>query len=238
MPGICATPAEWHLRLLGRFALYRGTTEIPLGAGGRRLLSYVAVNDGSVGRECAAAALWPAVPPSRAGGNLRGVVHRTRRLIGDLVLADRSHLALHPDLTVDLWECTALAHAAAGTSLTDDHRLVTAGDLLPDQQDDWIIMARERFLLLRVRALELICRRRTRERRPAEAVAAGVAAVRLDPFRESVHRALIAAHLCDDDIAAALRLYRCFRARMSEELDLRAPSDLEAWESSLKVTRR
>ncbi|BBH68217.1 hypothetical protein ACTI_49020 [Actinoplanes sp. OR16] len=219
MPGVGVAPADWHLRVLGRFALYRGTTEITLGAGGRRLLAYVAVNDGSVGRDGAAAALWPAASSDRAGGNLRAVVHRGRRLVGDLLISDRSHLALHPRLTVDLWECTALAGSAAdGLSPAEEHRLVTAGDLLPGQQEDWILMARERFLLRRVHALELICRLRTGEDRPAEAVAAGIAAARLDPFRVSVHQALIAAHLRGGDIAAALRLYRCFRSRMSEEL--------------------
>ncbi|MEU4560110.1 BTAD domain-containing putative transcriptional regulator [Actinoplanes sp. NPDC023936] len=244
MPGKCDSRTDWHLRVLGRFALYRGATEITVGTGGRRLLAYVAVNDGSVDRAGAASALWPTAPAPRAGGNLRGVVHRTRRLIGDRLLADRSNLALHPDVTVDLWTCTALAEAITAGAIAepadaepaDDHLLVTAGDLLPDQEEDWIIMARERFLLLRVRALEHLCRRRTREHRPAEAVAAGKAAARLDPFRESVHRALMAAHLSDGDIASALRLYRCFRTRMCEELDLRAPSDLEAWEHSVITT--
>jgi DNA-binding SARP family transcriptional activator len=234
MPGKYHSRTDWHLQILGRFALYRGTTEIAVGTGGQRLLAYVAVNDGSVDRAGTAAALWPTTPMPRSCGNLRGVVHRTRRLIGDRLLTDRWHLALHPDVTVDLWTCTSLAEAvAAGAAPTDDRLLVTAGDLLPDQQEDWIIMARERFLLLRVRALERICRRRTGERRLAEAVAAGSAAARLDPFRESVHRALIAAHLSDGDIASALRLYRCFRTRMCEELDLRAPPDLEAWENSV-----
>ncbi|MEU8243922.1 BTAD domain-containing putative transcriptional regulator [Actinoplanes missouriensis] len=238
MPDKCDSQTDWHLRVLGRFALYRGTTEIAVGAGGRRLLAYVAVNDGSVDRAGAASALWPTAPAPRAGGNLRGVVHRTRRLIGDRLLVGRSNLALHPDITVDLWTCTALAETIInGAAPAGDHLLITAGDLLPDQQEDWIIMARERFLLLRVRALEHLCRRRTRERRPAEAVAAGTAAARLDPFRESTHRALMAAHLCDGDIASALRLYRCFRTRMSEELHLRAPSDLEAWEHSVITTR-
>ncbi|WP_433830941.1 AfsR/SARP family transcriptional regulator [Actinoplanes sp. CA-015351] len=238
MPDQCASPACWRLRLLGRFALHQGTTEITVGTGGRRLLAYVAVNDGTVGRAGAAAALWPAVCPERAAGNLRGVVHRIRRLVGDRLLADRSHLALHPDLCVDLWEHTRIAEiVAAGGADDGENLLVGDGDLLPDEQEDWVIMARERFLLLRVRALERLCRRRTGESRPAEAVAAGSAAARLDPFRESVHRALMAAHLSDGDVASAVRLYRCFRARMCEELDLRAPTDLEAWESSVIVAR-
>ncbi|WP_229068231.1 bacterial transcriptional activator domain-containing protein [Actinoplanes sp. DH11] len=164
-------------------------------------------------------------------------MHRTRRAVGDLLLADRFHLALNPDATVDLWTCTALAEAVAAGAARADEQTLIIGDLLPDQQEDWAIMARERFLLLRVRALEHLCRRSIREHRPAEAVAAGAAAARLDPFRESVHRALIDAHLSDGDTAAAVRLYRCFRSRMCEELHLRAPSDREAWESTVNTAR-
>lgn len=227
---------RWHLRLLGRFGLHHGDVPVPAGAASRRLLAYLAVRDGSADRAAAATALWPLARPERAVGNLRATIYRTRRLVGDGLHAGPAVLSMHPATTVDLWACTALAEdVVRGRPHRHEQALIDAGDLLPDESDDWVIMARERFLLLRVRALETVCRRRIVQNRPAEAVAAGAAAVRLDPFRESAHRALIAAHMADGDTAAALRLYRCFRSRMRDELELRAPSDLEAWASSVST---
>ncbi len=229
-----AAPPAWELRVLGSFALLRDGVEVPVGFSGQRLLAYLVTHDTRNGRAEVAAALWPDAPPRRAGGNLRTALYRIRRAAGRSLLSMRWTLTLRADLVVDLRTVTRFAeNVLSGHACPGAGRLAIVPDLLPDLRDDWALAARERFLLLRVRALETLCRRLISENDHAGAVAAGSAAVLLDPFRESAHRALIAAHVADQDVAAALRLYRDYRRRVRRELGLRPPADLEAWESAV-----
>ena len=225
---------EWDLRVLGAFTLLRDGVEVPVGLSGQRLLAYLVTQDRRNSRAEVAAALWPDAPPDRAGGNLRTALYRIRRAAGCGLLSMRWALALRADLVVDLRTVTTLAeNVLDGRPCPDAGRLTAARDLLPDLCDDWVLAARDSFALLRIRALETLCRRLTNDNDRVGAIAAGSAAVLLDPFRESAHRALMAAHLADQDAAAALRLYRDYRRRVRCELGLRPPADLEAWESTI-----
>jgi len=229
-----AAPPEWDLRVLGTFTLLRNGVEVPIGLSGQRLLAYLVTHDERSSRAEVAAALWPDAPPNRAGGNLRTALYRIRRATGCSLLSMRWILALRADLVVDLRTATTLAeNVLNGRSCPDAGRLTNVQDLLPDLGDDWALAARDRFALLRIRALETLCRRLTNDNDQVGAIAAGSAAVLLDPFRESAHRALMAAHLADQDAAAALRLYRDYRHRVRCELGLRPPADLESWESTI-----
>src|SRR5215207_2972089 len=103
--------------------------------------------------------------------------------------------------------------------------LTVSGDLLPDWYDEWIAVDRERLRQLRVHALEALCERWTAERRFGEALEAGLAAVQVEPLRESAHRALIGMHLAEGNVVEAVRQYETCKRLMARELGVR-PSRL------------
>ena len=80
-------------------------------------------------------------------------------------------------------------------------------DLLPDWNEDWVLIERERFRQARLHALEALCDRFSEAGRMMPAIQAGLAAVTADPFRESAHRALIRTHLREGNRSEALRQY-------------------------------
>ncbi|MEV7548300.1 bacterial transcriptional activator domain-containing protein [Amycolatopsis sp. NPDC089917] len=65
-----------------------------------------------------------------------------------------------------------------------------------------------------------MAKRLTTAGRYGEAVAAGLAAVRAEPLRESAHQALIDAHLAAGNRAAAQHQYLQCRRTLLEELGL------------------
>jgi len=67
-----------------------------------------------------------------------------------------------------------------------------------------VLLERERYHELRLRALKALCDRELRAGRLPQAVAAGLEAVRAEPLRDSARRALIRAHLAEGNNAEAL----------------------------------
>jgi DNA-binding SARP family transcriptional activator len=111
---------------------------------------------------------------------------------------------------------------------------VLSADLLPDWTEDWVLMERESYHQLRLRALETLCRRLSAAGRFGQAVQAGVAAVSGEPLRESARSALIEAHLAERNVAAALREYDAFRRLLHDELGLDPSEDLRALVDGLR----
>src|SRR4029450_13229953 len=83
--------------------------------------------------------------------------------------------------------------------------LTVMGELLPGWYEDWVLFERERLRQLQMHALEAIAGRLTAERGFAGGIGGGRAAVRLEPLRESATRALIAAHLAENNVVEAVR---------------------------------
>src|SRR5262249_3418614 len=93
-------------------------------------------------------------------------------------------------------------------------------ELLPDWYDDWVLLERERLRELRLHALEALALRLAALGRFAEAVEAGLAAVRSEPLRESAHRVLIRLHLAEGNRHRALCQYREYTRLMRLDLNL------------------
>src|SRR5207302_1114287 len=91
--------------------------------------------------------------------------------------------------------------------LPDPQLMIRAGVLLPGFYDDWVLDERDRLGQLRVHALEALCKHLTTRGRYGQAVAAGMAAVAAEPFRESAQVALIRAHLAEGNRADAVRQF-------------------------------
>jgi DNA-binding SARP family transcriptional activator len=218
------TEADKRLSVLGGFRLTCGGKQIALAMPCQRVLALLALHNRAVHRSFVAATLWLDVSEERAAGNLRSVLWRLRRTGHELVETTASQLRLSPALSVDLHSATVRAHRLldAATGLKDDEldESQLLGDLLPDWYDDWLLVERERFRELRLRALERLCEQLAADGRHGRAIECVLAAIQGDPLRESSHRALIKIYLTEGNQAEALHQYRLYRELLNGRLGL------------------
>lgn len=217
-----------RLGLLGGFRLVLAEQHVSVPMSAQRLVSFLALQQQPLLRSFVGGALWGDSTQHRAEGSLRSALWRLPYPHA-LVELTADHIALSPTVAVDYREGEALAHRVLDPAqdLEDVSQLndeVLAQDLLPDWSEDWVLMERERYHQLRLRALEGLCRRLSASGRFGQAVQAGLAAVAGEPLRESARLALIEAHLAEHNVAAALREYEAFRQLLDLELGL-APSE-------------
>jgi DNA-binding SARP family transcriptional activator len=224
------------LRLLGAFELAHDGAPVPLPMGARRLVAFVALHDRPVQRTYVAGSLWANASDTRAHANLRSALWRVQRTGHQVIESMGDRLRLDELVRVDFREAEILARRAVddGAALGVD-LAVLAGDLLPDWYDDWVVLERERFRQLRLRALEAICERSVQAKRFQQAVDAAQTAVASEPLRESAHRALIGIHLAEGNDGEAIRQYRLFRRLVHEQLGLEPSARMEELMRSILV---
>jgi DNA-binding SARP family transcriptional activator len=203
--------------------------EVPEGC--KRLLAFAALRRGHVERREAAGALWPVGDDNRAAGNLRSALWRLRGVGIDVLEADKWSISLSRGVQVDTtligeW-ATRLINAAPAESDLDSWRSsMDALDLLPGWYDDWVIMERERLRQRLLHALEALTRLLVQRHRYADAVDVAMLAVHAEPLRESAQRALIEAHLAEENIFEARRAYVAYRELVRRELRVEPSDDL------------
>jgi DNA-binding SARP family transcriptional activator len=99
-----------------------------------------------------------------------------------------------------------------------------ASDLLPDWYDDWLHDEREGLRQTRLHALESLARGLSASGRHADAIQAALAAIRLEPLRETAHRTLIEIHLAEGNWSEAWRQFKRCQRLLREELGVE-PAD-------------
>ncbi|MES4903544.1 MULTISPECIES: BTAD domain-containing putative transcriptional regulator [unclassified Streptomyces] len=178
-------------------------------------------------RTYVAGTLWPDVTASRANANLRSSLWRATRTGHQVIDASTQELAISKHIAVDLHTAAGRAQRLLDMScpcddiLTAQTRADLSADLLPEwSENEWVLIEQEQYHELRLYALEAMTERLTAAGRHGEAVAAGLAAVRAEPLRESAHRALMNAHLAAGNRGAALLQYEQCRRVLREELGL------------------
>jgi len=224
-PLLAATAA--HLTLLNAFQLVCDGASVSLPMSAQRVVAFVALRRSPLLRSFVAGSLWPDTHDERAQASLRSALWRLHRLGYEIVETAGPQLRLGRDVRVDLHETESLAHRTldgSGGDGLDLHPSALRGDLLPDWYDDWLMIERERFRQLRLRALEALSDRLTRACRLDEALAAGLAAVAAEPLRESTHRAVVRARLADGNAGEAIRQYRFCERLLRERLGIQ-PSE-------------
>jgi DNA-binding SARP family transcriptional activator len=215
-----------RLNLLRHFALLVEERSIDLPMSAQRVVAYLAVCDHPVPRARVAASLWLDRSDERAAANLRSALWRLHRPGLDMVEVRGGLLSLSQGVTVDLHLATARAwRLLDGADDLDDGYLT--GDVLPDWFDDWLQMERERFRQLRLHALETLAERLAGLGRHAQAIDAALAAVHVDPLRETAHAALITAYLAEGNRREAIHQYERYRTLLRKELDLEPLISLE-----------
>jgi DNA-binding SARP family transcriptional activator len=211
-----------QVRLLNAFDLTSNGQSVALPMSAQRVLAFVALHDRPVQRPYVAGSLWLETPEERAHANLRSALWRLHNCGVRLVDATSAQLSLARHVRVDLRESETLARETLDAT-NGGHDVPTAafsGDVLPDWYDDWVILERERYRQLRLRALDALCDRLTLEGRLGAALEAGLAAVASEPLRESAHRAVIRVHLAEGNVGEAIRQYRLCRRLLHDQLGI------------------
>jgi DNA-binding SARP family transcriptional activator len=211
----------------GPYVTLHGTVrQVPEGS--KRLLAFVALRSGRVERRQAAGALWPIGDDGRAAGNLRSALWRLRGAGIEILSGDKWSLSLADGVEVDVHRFSDWAERVIGGRHTDRDlqlpgRRTEALELLPGWYDDWTILERERMRQRMLHALEALSRRLAVQRRYAEAVEAAQHAIGVEPLRESAQRALIEAHVGEENWVEARRAFVAYRDLLRRELGI-APS--------------
>jgi DNA-binding SARP family transcriptional activator len=215
MTSVLASP--W-LALLDAFDLRHRQESVHVPLPAQRLVAFLALQRRPVHRRSVAAALWADLDERAAASRLRSTLWRLpapdgRRLID--AHAGRMRLGGHVEVDVRVAE--------------DDDRVdeldvsYLCGDVLADWDEPWVAVERERFRQLRLHRLEQLSERAERAGRFSLALQAGLAAVAVEPLRESAHRRVMRVHLAEANPAEALRQYDRVRRLLRDELGL-APS--------------
>lgn len=188
----------------------------------QRLLAFLALHARPLQRLFVAGSLWLAASEDHANASLRTTLWRLRRLDRGLVQATPTHVALVPDVAIDLRDTSAAARRAISGNLQegDVSMLCNTEELLPDWYDDWVVIERERFRQLRLHALDALCDRFTGSGRYADAANAALCAITIEPLRESAHRALIRTHLAEGNHGEAIRHYELYCSLLERRLGL------------------
>jgi DNA-binding SARP family transcriptional activator len=220
-----APRAPLRLTLIGGFALWQGGQELRIPASGQRLVALLALKDRPVGRLHVAGTLWPDYPTARSLADLRTALWRVNRSAEQVISATSSFLCLVPGIEVDVRSLAASARRLSGggpgpaaVDLDSAAPAGLSGDLLPDWYDDWLHDERERLRQTRLHALENLARWLSADGRHADAIQAALAAVALEPLRESAHHTLIEIHLAEGNRSEARRQFQRCQQLLKDEL--------------------
>ena len=216
------------LGLLAEFRLLVDGAEVVLPHSVERVVAFLALVRGPVTRARLAGSLWPDVPDHRAHGDLRSALWRLRRITVAITEAD-SRLALAPEIDVDVHNLTQLTK-----SLIDEppnpgpqslENLVQGVEILPDWDEEWLIVERERYRLLRLRALDRCAEALVTSGNHAAALDAALACIDAEPYRETTHRLVVQIHMSEGNISEALRAYERYRSLIANDLGI-SPSPI------------
>ena len=180
--------------------------------------------------------LWSEHPPQASGPALRAVISKLRRALRGVGL-DRNALAaefgtyrlhLPPDAWVDLEAAADSLHRAETLSRAGElepacgwalaARAIAGRSFLPGADGPWVARQRTRLRDVHLRSLEALAHVWIGRGEPSLAIADAEEALRLEPFRESMYRALMTAHTAAGNRAEALRVYQRCRDLLCEEL--------------------
>lgn len=216
-------PYRLEVRLMGRFRLSAGHESLVLPASATRLVAYLAVHPAPHQRSHVAGQLWPDVTEQRARANLRNAIWKANTAAGGLVEGNAEAVCLRPGVEVDVARLQASARdllEGAGLGAVSTSPDLFAEELLLGWDDDWALFERERIKQLCLHALEALSLLHLEAGSPAAAIDTALLAVRLEPLRESAHRAISRAHLEEGNVAQARRQFDRYRQLLHSELGL------------------
>lgn len=232
-PGPVALPAPSpRLHLLGSFVLTVGSDPCSLPAGLQRVLAALALR-GRMSRARLGGLLWPDTSRPQAQTNVRHALWRLAHATPGprLVSANGCDVGLHPQVASDVGVMLAQAHRLGRDGRTpardwlDDLLRPEAVELLPDWDDEWLQIDRERLRQLRLHLFDDWALQLTEAGEYGLALEVALSALQADMLRESAHRAVIRVHRAEGNVHEARRAYALCRALLAAELGVE-PSPL------------
>lgn len=200
-----------RITLLGQFGMTIDGSPVDLPFTTKRVVAAVALG-GNHGRSRLAGQLWPDSSEERARASLRSAIWQVRQSAPDLLSGATGSVQLTNDVYVDALHLAKAAHRAMGGAPIDPTdrvlRRLCERELLPDWNDEWLDSERDRYQTMRLHVLEALASSSAERRLFGLAIDSALAALRVDPLRETAHRALIRAHLAEGNVGAGLRAYR------------------------------
>jgi DNA-binding SARP family transcriptional activator len=242
--GNCSERCQVDIRLslLGGFSLVADGSRIGLPLSAQRVLVALALVPDQ-DRTLLGAMLYPDGQRNQVSASLRSALWRAKRAVGHPVVLDGrdQRLRLAKCVDVDLRNWTQRTRQLTSHVRTD---LALAGselveplskELLPLWEEEWLLLERQRWDQRRLHALERLVELLTAGGRHVEALEAGLAAVNIEPYRESAHRALIMAYIAEGNCASAMAQYHRYRRLLTRELGIRPTPQLQALVQALTV---
>jgi len=215
------------LQLLGNFAVLVAGSAVAVPPAGQRVLARLALGGGTATRSAVAGTLWPDHTQARAQANLRGAVWRMPAAVRRRLVLGPSTVALGDGWDVDVADAERLARGLpAPEQETCAERF--RHDLLPDWDEPWLLVERERYRQLRLHALEDLAEAELASGCPLGAVDRALLAVTAEPLRESAQALLLRGHLAAGNRAAARAGYDAFQALLAAELGVAPSAELSA----------
>lgn len=239
------------VRLAGRLSVAYGHRTVDAdafrGRQGRLVFAFLVTNHRPVTRDELAELLWADDIPTAWDSNLSAIVSRLRSLLerigldgSEVISGARGTYEFRPpgDLWVDIaYAERSLREAEAAVAAGEQRRGAAAAavardvarrPLLPGDESPWLEQKRSETRELLVRASEVLadaqhaCGDLTSALRVAEEV------VKLEPFRESGYRRLMAIHADAGNRAEALQTWERCRGLLAEELGVEPSPETEA----------
>lgn len=215
-------PSKLTVRLLGGWRLQDCGEEVTASFAMQRLIALLALR-GPQRREAVAAQLWPDSPQRQASGSLRELLWRLNQLHPRALERRRDVLSLPAQTQVDVVKLVAGVRVLQHSALPDAEilPLLTAGELLPMWNDEWVEPEREHLRLAQLHGLELLAGHHLLAQRPHNALQAALAAAVGEPLRESAQRTVVRAHLAMGNYSQAVAQYERFADHLDDELGVR-----------------
>jgi DNA-binding SARP family transcriptional activator len=223
------------VHLLGGFRAAIGRQTLPLRPSTERVVAFLALR-GPRMRSDLVTALWPDTPFPRALSTLRTVLWRLREDAPGLMCQTSKIMALRAESDVAMvrdWATGALDRSRDSSRYPAN----LGEDLLPGWDDGWLIEEREELKLLQLSALETLAQRYLVENRLAEATRAAMAAVKIDPLRQSANRLLIETHIRQGNEREAYLRYQRYQSTLMTEVGLPVGPELTSLVASVLRNR-
>ena len=229
MRGVTQGSALTAVRVLGGFELTVDGAPVAVPMQAQRVASFLSVV-GPTRREVLAGRLWPYSPQARAQANLRTAVWRIRQATPSFFGACRDVLTVDAQVDVDVHRANTLARQLTMMSCdalpTGRDAELLEHDLLPDWDETWLIVERERLRQTRIHALEALSRQLTKAGLYGDAIDAALSAIAAEPLRESAHAALIQAYLAEGNPSEATREFNNYARLLKTDLGLEPSTSL------------
>jgi DNA-binding SARP family transcriptional activator len=229
-----------------------------LGPSGRRLSAFLAHTAGrSYRRDKLAEMFWSDMDPDRAKAALNTALWRLRRLLATVpqskggknlvTLGEEIALETADWLHIDSSRFDTGAKAALkgpyGNQAVDKVEALAgvaslyAGPFMDGEQEDWVLVERERLHSLYVRVGHELARVHTQNGDLDEAIQVLRSVLAADPFRESTHRDQLLLMLLNGQRAEALRTHERWALSIGRELGIRPMPQTEQLIGAIRANK-